>query len=481
MIKKTLILFFLICTSFQFKLADQSNSNTKHDKSFSSKTRVLKKRDNCDSSAKAMVAQNSINTFLSVIQLNNPLEVFSLFSNIAGLTGSIFGLNSDSTCEIHRKVDKILTEVIRISGDVKKIQQGIDGFIIRKSYHDLSGKMETFLNLLKEHAVTPYKNETKNDLKKNCLDTNSGINKIYSDFKILMKSENVIDYLKNVARYESKKIDHWIRQTTVFAFDLALIVKGCEEALNQLTNINLKEFFDTTVNNVLFFKDFIVEHFAKNSEPSGIRESIKIIANKGKNAKETANLLKDHYSFFDWTVIFYSDKVHKKEHTSFTWNAIENDEKVTPYSGSFHFISELKDRNALIAWSPMIEPSNMSNYRWIYSVLLKSAGFKSNKISMQLRNTEAYFWAERIKDNLKGNEGNFLNFVLAIGSSVTSSNVDSYCPEYPCLDLGKNRFQRGDLRYNMHCFFQMRRPKMNPRKILEYKTYSIIFRNNIKI
>ena len=469
MFRITIMFFFLIGTSFQLERLNQFKNNETQNKVFPRKTRVISKRDNCVYNAQTMVAQNSINVGVTALQnlvAFNPSKIslsaltstFSTFSSISGLAGSIFGLNSDSTCDIHKIVNQILTEVIQISSDIRNLQFSVDGLYIKSFYKDLSRQIETFLSLFKEHAITVHKIEIRNEIKKHCLDTNSGINKLYGDFKFIMRLENVIDFLKNVAEYKTKYINFWMTQITGMAFDLGLIVKGCEEALNQNSNIDLDQFYHVTENNIIYFNNYIEVHFAKNLDSSsGIRNSIKTVANKGMNAHETAKLLKEYYSYFDWTVIFYSDKVRGwGSHTAYTTSG-------TPYSGSFHFIRELKDRNALVAYTL---PSN-----------LKTEDYLKEKMNEDiLKGTSAEKVANRLKENI--NVG--YNFVLAVKSGNEVQDVDSYC-QAPCY-FGRKYSRKGEIGgFFMHGFTQMTVILKNSDywKLLEYKTFSIIFVDGI--
>lgn len=356
MFKSTIFILFLIDSSLQYKILNDTD-NDKLRLITNKKSRIIVKRDNCVSDAASQISQNAILSGVELLKsFKNPSNLGSLFASISGLTGSIFGFNSDSTCDIHNQLSKLYDKIIKISSDIFDMKFDIEGQDIKRFYTDLSSKIKRFLNLFKQHTIASYKDDVRNQFKKQCEDINSGISKIYDDFLFIMENEKAIEFLKNRAKYKQKEINKGKQQVLTMCFDISFIIRGCEEALVKSSNIDLINFYLVTKANLDYFNLYI----NRNIPQKLLRESIFNIANAGNNASETAKKLKDEYSNFIWTVIFYSDKlIGFDNHCAYT--------SYTSTYGSFHFIRELKNRNALIAWTIPFNESSKNYFEPITS------------------------------------------------------------------------------------------------------------------
>jgi hypothetical protein len=382
--KSVIILLLIINSNIH---AESLNSTQKYNQSHKNKSRIINKRDNCANAAKSQILASAVEVLKAG---TNPRDMVSFFSSLPGLQTSIFGFTSDSTCDIHKLLSQVLDKIYEISKDILEILYEIKGQDIKRLYTDLSSKILRLLKLFKEHAKSAYKMDVKKQIKKQCDDINSGINRIYHDFLFIMSKDKAVEFLKYQAQYKQNEINKWKQQILAMTFDIGLIIKGCEEALGQRSNINLESFILVTENNVEYFN----EHIIWNIPNDVLRSSIFHIANEGMNSADTVKKLKSTYSNFDWTVIFYSDKIIGFEnHCAYTYRH--------SHCGSFHFIRELKNRNALIAWT--VPADNVpDSHRY-----LKQLSFNSY-------HSDAAYLADQLASFVKKDYS--LNFALAIRS-----------------------------------------------------------------
>ena len=271
-----------------------------------------------------------------------------------------------------------------------------------------------------------------------------------------MNDKNINDYFRLVVKYDSNYYSNWSKQIVKFTIEIFLVIKGCEEALNKTSNIDMNSFFYVTKTNLARFDYLIIENFVKEKYETGLYQSIIRVVSEGKSANDTAKTLKESYAFFDWTVIFYPDDIGGFEkHTAYT----KNNDEYEASSGSYHFVKQFDKRNALIAWSI---PSTIKTENYLKE--------KSNDI---LRSGRANRIARRLKNNLSID----INFVLA----VKSDQVEYFCIS-PCYSFGTISFNNGGVKLNSR--YEKMTGLIQPRvvysdlivlKKLKYETTHLIF------
>jgi len=273
-------------------------------------------------------------------------------SSIFGLTKSIFAFAIPSTCDLDKKLDKILSKLDKIIEQIRDVSLLVLCIQKEQNYENMAQKIKSLLHLF--HAF--YQNrqdKARENIKSRCNDHTEGIHQIFSMFQTLLDKTKVVEFFKNCAAYQSKEVNKWADQIKQTALVIMLLVKGCEEAYNCTTQFDPTRFMKEVEEHTQYYSEIInLEEFVKDAGDKGLRNKVKSIANEAKSAEETAQTLKKMFNYFNWDVIFYSSKTE--------WN--EQDPLSHPtntFSGSMIFRNELNDgRNALIAWSI---PNNMDS------------------------------------------------------------------------------------------------------------------------
>lgn len=285
--------------------------------------------DNCLSAATLNVIETTLSNGLQ-FGLTNPLAIL----------GSIFNLESASTCELDSKLNTILSKLIETSQSIKNLENLLkcEHSDVKKILFELRVKMTHMLNSINQFYKS--ENKDKNVIAQLCTDNSEGISKIYTLFTSLLDEDNVVYYFKNCANFESDYIQMWKKELVKIRTLLLFLLKGCEDAY-YLSEFIGYLFVDKTNELINYYtENLLLNEFHKN-----MNEIIKPILNQGKSAVETGSILQKKYNFFKWSVIFYSSSVQGWDyHTAYY-------DPNSVYCGSTFFLRELEhSRNALVAW-----------------------------------------------------------------------------------------------------------------------------------
>jgi hypothetical protein len=166
-------------------------------------------------------------------------------SSLASFSGSVFGFQSPSGCDLDVKLDKILLKLREIAETVQSIGHLVQCTQIKQNYREISTKITTLLNIY--HAFYRAKNRivqenVRNAIISRCNDHTEGIHQIYSLFLIILENDEVVDFLKNCAHYESEKVSIWSDTVKNLASLITIVIKGCEEAYNHTTQFDPPRF-----------------------------------------------------------------------------------------------------------------------------------------------------------------------------------------------------------------------------------------------
>ena len=352
------------------------------------------RRDSCVARGALILTSNLLDVASSAVR-KDPFEVAS---KLASFYGSIFGFRSPSTCDLDVKLEQTMGKLREIAKTVQSTEHLIECTPIKQNYREISTKLTTLLNIYE--AFYRAKNEIgreniRNTIISRCNDHTEGIHQIYSLFLIILGHDEVVDFFKHCAHYESAKVTIWGEKIRNLASLIAIVIKGCEEASNGTTQFDPPRFGEEVKELIHFHrKNTNLEQFIKDQGVLGLRSIIKTIANRGKSADETAQTLKAMFTFFDWDVIFYSSEISGTQHTTL----------YSPdhtYCGSHFYTRELEHgRNALVAWC-------IPNHKQPHDIIG----------SCSVRSTE--ICANRIRNNNK-----HLNYVLVINGEDTPMQLD---------------------------------------------------------
>ncbi|CAF3605613.1 unnamed protein product [Rotaria socialis] len=353
-----------------------------------------KKRDSCATQAAIDVLEKTINVGLSVGNIAGA-------SALASFTGSLFSFHSPTTCDLDAKMDQLLVKLNKIIDKVDNIGTVVECAHIKQHYREIKLKIRPLLSVFHDFYKTNEKEEARQEIISRCKDHTQGIRTIHSTFLTLLDNDAVVDYFKNCARYESENINIWGSKVNELTQTIIGLFKGCEEASDSVTQFDPPRFEKEVKELTQFYSEVTnLEEFVKDKN-SGLKNIVQTIANKGKSAIETAQILKEKFNYFNWDVIFYSSTISGYQNQATFY------EPDSTYCGSQFYNRELDhDRNALVAWCI---PNNMN----------------PNTIKISSNNIDhAEKTAKRIYDeNQHGSQ--WLNYVLAFKyDECKSSSVD---------------------------------------------------------
>ncbi|CAF4929217.1 unnamed protein product, partial [Rotaria socialis] len=360
-----------------------------------------KKRDSCTTQAAIDVLEKTINVGLSVGNIAGS-------SALASFTGSLFSFHSPTTCDLDAKMDQLLVKLNKIIDKVDNIGTVVECAHIKQHYREIKLKIRPLLSVFHDFYKTNEKEEARQEIISRCKDHTQGIRTIHSTFLTLLDNDAVVDYFKNCARYESENINIWGSKVNELTQTIIGLFKGCEEASDSVTQFDPPRFEKEVKELTQFYSEVTnLEEFVKDKN-SGLKNIVQTIANKGKSAIETAQILKEKFNYFNWDVIFYSSTIRGFQNQGTLY------EPDRTYCGSQFYNRELDhDRNALVAWCI---PNNMN----------------PNTIKISSNNIDhAEKTAKRIYDeNQHGSQ--WLNYVLAFKYDECDKKVD-----YNGLDRNK--------------------------------------------
>ncbi|CAF3531701.1 unnamed protein product [Rotaria socialis] len=302
-----------------------------------------KKRDSCATQAQLDILAKGLDSMSSAVGK----DVFGGASKLASLTGSIVGFQSPTTCDLDAKLDQILQKLHEIARDVQSLGPLVECTQIKNKYDSLLAKIQAILHLLNHFRETiEAKNETRIKIISRCNDHTEGIHQIYTMLLILLENYEVVNFLKNCARYESEKVNIWSDKVMKLASLITLLIKICEEANNYVTEFDPPRFEKEVIELIQYYSEITnLKEFVADQGVLGLRNIVKSIANNGKSADETAQTLKEKFNYFNWDVIFYSSKIH-----SYDQHAAYYHPDYT-YCGSHFYLRELDHgKNAIVAW-----------------------------------------------------------------------------------------------------------------------------------
>ena len=291
------------------------------------------------------------------------------------------------------EIDKVLTSLDHINDRITGLPFAIKCFsLYEHTYESIAKKIHYFLTKLKEMSKTNNKNAVKNDIKSHCIDVSQGVSFIYAEFQYILKETQVKAYLKNCARYESEIVEEWSSRIHQFAHTFLLIIQGCEKAFDYKTEFNGARFLDKISQTTSYYKEVLnIKMFVEDTNENGLNEVVKRILNEQKSAQETANKLKGKYSFFDWDVFFYTNKINGFENHAAYYNPRKG------LCGSMFYLRNLKhNRNGLVSWCQTIF-NKTPNHSFFSSSINVPENLK------QASSIADYVWDESL-----------LNFVLAL-------------------------------------------------------------------
>ncbi len=415
------LLFIMITSSLtnnDFSIADDLEAT----ESFNEIKLSRNKRGSCDTqealevSAKLLAALSSASTLLpnpiGASKLDTLGSILEAASHLASFSGSVFGFQSPSTCDLDAKLDQILAKLKEIAETVQSIGHLVQCTQIKQNYRELSTKLITLLNIYEAFYRAKDRRGRENvrtAVISRCNDHTEGVHQIYSLFQIILSNDEVVDFFKNCAHYESEKVHIWSDKVKILASLITIVIKGCEEASKHTTQFDPPRFEKEVTELIRYYSEITnLKEFVKDQGVLGLRSIVKTIANRGKSADETAQTLKAMFAYFDWDVIFYSSEISGTRHTTLY-------SPDSTYCGSQFYSRELDHgRNALVAWC-------IPNHKNPHSIIGDCS----------TRSTE--FCANYIRDNNK-----YLNYVLAI-SEVEQYNSGTLWIKKTPIQLDYNR------------------------------------------
>ena len=305
-----------------------------------------KRRDSCDVVEALDILENGIRVVESLV-----IKYTGFVSSIVGLIKSIFNFNKPSICDANEKLDTILAKLVIMMEEISNLSPFIECKHIEQNYRDLSTKIKSLIGLFRHFQQTKRRDTARQAIISRCEDHDRGIHEIYHMFTKLLEKEEVVAFLKNCAHYRSEHVNVWMSKIKQTAFTIMLLVQGCEEAYNGTTQFDPTRFMKEVDDFIQYYNEITnLEEFVKDKGNLGLQKKVKSIINKAKSAKETVQILKRSFNYFNWDVIFYSSKTkvddqHWLSHPTNT------------FCGSIVYRNELEgSKNALIAWCI---PNNM--------------------------------------------------------------------------------------------------------------------------
>ena len=356
---KFIFTVFFICLNLQTIFAFNQNENRTFEKEIS-----RKKRDDCSDQAKAQITENSLKLLAltaAAVAQRNPLAAIEFASQVAAVAGSAFGFKAVTTCDIMVKLEEILSKIKEISDKIDVLTTVVECVVLKESYKTIKKNLARLLNSFIEHA----KEKTVASLKSvvsRCNDNSEGIDKILSLFQSFFFDENEMrDVFKNCGHYRSKDSTDWMGNMQRVFKSITTLIMLCSDVNGDYTFKNRLKAFEKDYNSFVtyYVKQLIPETFVNDQSSTGVRESVKKIANKESSAETLANTLKEKYDYFDWTVILYPDSINGDDN----YQIYQSSQSFA--SGSLFFMRQLEtNKNALIGWhlSRAERPSNKINF-----------------------------------------------------------------------------------------------------------------------
>ncbi|CAF3494949.1 unnamed protein product [Rotaria socialis] len=250
-----------------------------------------KKRDSCATQAAIDVLEKTINVGLSVGNIAGA-------SALASFTGSLFSFHSPTTCDLDAKMDQLLVKLNKIIDKVDNIGTVVECAHIKQHYREIKLKIRPLLSVFHDFYKTNEKEEARQEIISRCKDHTQGIRTIHSTFLTLLDNDAVVDYFKNCARYESENINIWGSKVNELTQTIIGLFKGCEEASDSVTQFDPPRFEKEVKELTQFYSEVTnLEEFVKDKN-SGLKNIVQTIANKGKSAIETAQILKEKFILF---------------------------------------------------------------------------------------------------------------------------------------------------------------------------------------
>ena len=308
----------------------------------------------CDVEKGIDLVQETIKFYSSLKSPSKASKAVGAFSFLNHIIRSIY-----EPCNSNEENNQVLNSLDHINSQITSLPFAIKCFsLYEHTYESIAKKIHHFLTKLKEVTKTSNKNGAKEDIKKHCIDVSQGVSFIYAEFQYILKDTQVTAYLKHCAHYESEIVEEWRSRIYQFAHTFLLIVEGCEKAFDYKTEFNSARFLNKISHITSYYKDVVnIKLFVEDPSDNGLKEVVKKIINEEKSSQGAADKLKKKYSFFDWDVFFYSNKISGfKNHAAYY-----NPRNVL--CGAAFYLRNLKhDRNGLVSWCQSIfnEISNFS-------------------------------------------------------------------------------------------------------------------------
>jgi hypothetical protein len=299
-----------------------------------------KGRDVCTEQATLDIMNKAIDS------MNNIENFRQAVSSIAAVPGSLFGFQAVSSCDLDSKLDLVLEKLQEIAEKIKSIGSLLECTQMKQNYPDLVLKIKTLLNLYHIFYQPNKKEEAREELKSRCKDHTEGINKIYNMFLNLLDKDQVVDFFKNCAGYQSINVNIWSGKIKQLAFTIMLLIQGCEEVYDGITDFDPFQFINEVENFTHYYSETTnKDEFVKDQSVFGLKEKVKSVVNQDQSAEETAKLLNQSFNYFYWDVIFYTSKVYGYDHHCVFYQPNNS------YCGSRFYKRELNhDKNAVVAW-----------------------------------------------------------------------------------------------------------------------------------
>ena len=412
---KFILTLLIICLNSQTIFAFDQDENQTIEKVIS-----RKKRDDCSDQAKAQIGQNTADLagFLRDTLKPDPSVIFSKVrfitnfgSLVSGLVGSVFGFKSATTCDIIVKLDEILSKLGEISSKIDLLETVVECVSLKESYKTIKRHISRLENTLTEYNNAKSDASLKSVVSR-CNDNSEGIDKILSLFQSLFFDENEMkDVFKNCGHYRSDKVGSWIENMKLVFIRMTTLIKFCSEANgNNIFERTRLKAFETDYNSIVgyYVEQLVPDIFVNDQSATGVKETVKRLANKEKSAETLAKTLKEKYDYFDWTVILYPDSIFGDAK-----HQIKSSNQQSFASGVLFFMRELETKkNALVGWhlSRAERPSN--------EIVFFVGAFNLNSNANEI--------TEMVYDSNNNNKQKPLNYVISIPDSSGSSTFGIY-------------------------------------------------------
>lgn len=354
---------------------------------------------------------NTLNRFSKKLSKITEKQITNnLVNGLLSQVYSTIDLVSGVYCLIGNCEDRDPVEFQPLFAKLSSMATTNKGLIECRSMNDVNRRIKENQNYFFQ-IFNEWLNEKLDDKKhslrikyvKMCTDHNHGLDRMLADLKFFLRPEDAIETITECIQYDSNKLKKWVDDFSAMAAHFAILVKGCEEALEDNFEFSTNVFIEDVVNILKYYSDIAVrKHFIHDDGHFGFKNQINELIKRAKSEEDLISMLRNKYSYYEWTAIFVPNWL------MYTLRSVAFDNKYDLFCGSYYHKSN--DKSVMIAWT---YPNAKFNDQKIY---LYKKWYEESDLSNESL-------IEIVKNIKRQNENIRFNFILLLFSNYPSD----YC------------------------------------------------------